>query len=271
MSDRAEPHNQRARSVWNAPGSLYDEISRSISSAIEHAVARLEPAPGERILDLATGTGWASRCVARSCPEARVTGADIAERLLEHARAVADRERLAIEYQSGDAERLPYTDGHFDAVISTFGVMFASRPDAAAAELARVVKPGGRVVLANWTDDGNVAAMFGIIKRFLPPPPTPAPASPFAWGRPERLRELLGSSFELGFETGTNRFRYGSGERAWQLWVQHYGPIRSLAETLDEPRRSDFARQMIEWHESFESPLGYEQPRTYLIARGIRR
>src|SRR3712207_4854726 len=67
MNDGAEPHNQKARSVWNAPGSLDDEISRSVSGSIDHAFARLEPAAGERILDLATGTGWASRCVARSC------------------------------------------------------------------------------------------------------------------------------------------------------------------------------------------------------------
>jgi len=271
MTEAVQPHNEKARNVWNAPGALYDEISRSIADAIEHAVERLQPAAGERILDLATGTGWASRSIARRCPTASVTGVDIAEQLLETARALAAREQLGITYRIGDAERLPFEDGQFDAVVSTFGVMFASNPTQAASELARVVRPGGRVVLSTWADDGNVAAMFGVMKPFLPAPPTPAPPSPFAWGRPERLRELLEPSFQLTIEDGTNRFRYPSGERAWQLWKSSYGPIRSLAERLDASASAEFARAMCVWHETFPSPLGYEQPRNYRIARGIRR
>jgi hypothetical protein len=101
-------------------------------------------------------------------------------------------------------------------------------------------------------------------------PPQPAP-SPFAWGGEQRVRELLGGSFELGFEEGINRYRYGSGEQAWQLWLNHYGPSKALAASLDETRRDQFRRAMIEWHETFSSPLGYEQPRTYLITRAIRK
>jgi SAM-dependent methyltransferase len=270
MSNGVQPHNEKARGVWNAPGALYDEISRTIADAIEHAVERLAPATGEQILDLATGTGWASRSIARRCPEALVSGVDIAEQLLETARALADRERLGITYRVGDAERLPFEDAAFDAVVSTFGVMFASNPLAAASELARVVKPGGRIVLATWKDDGNVAAMFGVMKPFLPAPPSPPPPSPFAWGRPERVRELLGERFALDLEEGTNQLRYASGEHAWELWRKHYGPIRSLAERLDGAAHREFAAAMAAWHETFASPLGYEQPRTYLITRGVR-
>lgn len=271
MKTGVQPSNERARAVWNAPGGRYDEISRSISDAIEHAVERLQPAAGERVLDLATGTGWASRIVAQRFPGARVVGADIADQLLAYARATAARQELAIEYLQADAENLPFGDGELDGIVSTFGVMFAGNPAAAASELARVTRRGGRVVLATWKDDGNVANMFGVMKRFMPPAAQPAPASPFAWGRRERLNELLGASFELAYEEGTNAFRYASGEQAWNLWVSHYGPAMSLAAGLDDARREEFKRAMILWHETFATPLGFEQPRTYVITRAVRK
>jgi SAM-dependent methyltransferase len=264
-----EPHNLKAQSVWNSPGGRYDEISRSIADAIEHAVERLRPSPGERILDLATGTGWASRVVAQRFPGVRVVGADIAERMLEHARAAASG--LEIEYQHADAERLPFPDASFDGVVSTFGVMFVGQPEAAAAELARVTRKGGRIALATWRHDSNLFHMFGVMKAFMAAPPQPAPPSPFEWGKRARLQELLGGSFELEIEEGTNQFRYGSGEQAWQLWSNHYGPARSLAANLDDARREEFRRAMVAWHETFPSPLGYDQPRQYLITRGVRR
>lgn len=102
----------------------------------------------------------------------------------------------------------------FDAVISTFGVMFAGQPEAAASELARVVRPGGRVVLATWKPDSNVFHMLGIMKKHMAPSAQPAPPSPFAWGSLDRVRELLGKTFQLEFEDGTNVFRYGSGQQA---------------------------------------------------------
>lgn len=268
MSDAVQAHNEKARAVWNAPAGRYDEISRTLVDALDHAVERLAPAVGERILDLATGTGWTSRVVARREPAAKIVGVDIADRMLESARERATREGLAITYQHGDAERLPFEDRSFDAVISTFGVMFASKPDAAAAELARVVRPGGRVVLATWAEDGAVSKMFGVMRPFM----AAAPAqSPFAWGNHGRVRELLGGSFELGFETGTNPFRYGSAEQAWRLWVECYGPIRTLAGSLDDAGRAAFKRALDAFHESYPSPLGYEQPRAYLVTRAIRK
>jgi len=265
-----EAHNAKAQSVWNAPAGRYDEISRSIADAIEHAVERLQPRAGEKILDLATGTGWGSRVIAQRFPGVAVTGADIADQMLEYARSTAATHRLAIDYQQADAERLPFADAAFDGVISTFGVMFVSRPEAAAAELARVVKPGGRVVLTTWKPDSNVFHMFGVMKKFMAPPPHAPPPSPFEWGKRERIQELLGSRFDLRFEDGTNRFRYGSGQQAWNLWVDHYGPTKSLAKSLDDARLEDLRHDMIAWHEKFASGLGYEQPRDYLVTHGVR-
>jgi SAM-dependent methyltransferase len=269
--NNVQAHNLKAQSVWNAPGGRYDEISRSIADAIEHAVERLQPKSGERILDLATGTGWGSRVVAQRFPGAKVTGADIADQMLEYARSAAATLKLDIEYRHADAEKLPFADAAFDGIVSTFGVMFVGKPDAAASELARVVKRGGRVVLSTWKSDSNLFHMFGVMKRFMPPPPQPPPPSPFEWGKYERLRELLGADFELKFEEGTNRFRYASGEQAWNLWLNHYGPSKSLAATLDDARREEFKRAMIEWHETFKSELGYDQPRQYIVTHATRK
>jgi len=266
-----QTHNLKAQSVWNSPAGRYDEISRSIADAIEHAVERLSPKPGERILDLATGTGWGSRVVAQRFPGAKVVGADIADQMLQYASATAAAQKLDIDYVHADAENLPFPHDSFDGVISTFGVMFAGNPEAAAAELARVVRKGGRVVLATWRHDSNLFHMFGVMKKFMPPPPQPAPRSPFEWVKYERLHELLGANFDLKFEEGTNRFRYGSGEQAWNLWLNHYGPSKSLAANLDDARRAEFKRDMIAWHETFESELGYEQPRQYVITYALRK
>jgi len=271
MNENVLSHNLKAQSVWNAPGGRYDSISRSIADAIEHAVERLQPRSGERILDLATGTGWGSRVIAQRFPGTKVTGADIADQMLEHARTTASTLRLDIEYRQADGEKLPFADGEFDAAISTFGVMFSSRPETAAAELARVVKKGGRIALSTWKHDGNLFHMFGVMKKFMPEPPQPPPPSPFAWGKVERLQELLGAHFDLEFEEGTNQFRYANGEQAWQLWLNHYGPAKSLAASLDDARRDEFRRAMVAWHETFPSTLGYEQPRQYVVTRGVRK
>jgi SAM-dependent methyltransferase len=272
-SDNVQPHNLKAQAVWNAPGGRYDEISRSIADAIEHAVERLQPQPGQRILDLATGTGWGSRVLAQRFPGVQVVGADIADQMLDHARAAASTLQLNIEYCHADAEKLPFDDGSFDGAISTFGVMFAGRPEPAAAELARVVRKGGRVVLSTWKNDSNLFHMFAVMKALMPVPPQPPPPSPFDWGKRERLHQLLGGRFDLTIEEGTNAFRYGSGEQAWNLWLNHYGPAKSLAASLEDVRRQEFKRAMIAWHEQeqFQSPLGYEQPRQYLITRATRK
>ena len=273
MSNVVQKHNQKAQSVWNSPAGRYDEISRSIADAIEHTVERVSATPGDRILDLATGTGWASRILAQRFPGVKVVGADIADQMLDYARATAARSELEIEYVHADAERLPFADGEFDAVVSTFGVMFAGTPEAAAAEIARVVKPGGRIALATWKPDSNVFNMFGVMKRHMPPPPagvTPPP-SPFEWGKVARIEELLAAKFDLRFEEGTNHYRYASGEQAWQLWVNHYGPTKSLAASLDDAGRDALRRDLIAWHETFPSPLGFDQPRGYLVTRGVRK
>jgi ubiquinone/menaquinone biosynthesis C-methylase UbiE len=263
-----QPHNERAASVWSAGGKRYDEISRGIADSIEHAVLRLDPQPGERILDLSTGTGWTSRVVARR--GAMVTGVDIAADLLEAARAAAARDGLSIQYELGDAESLPFEDATFDAVISTCGVMFANRPELAAAELARVCRKGGRIALTTWTADGNLFRMFEVMKRYMAPAPTPTPHSPFAWGRVERVRELLGSAFQLRFEPGVSFYRESSAAAAWNTFSTSYGPTKTLAASLDPVRLAAFRDEFIAFHANFPTELGICVPREYLLTVGVR-
>jgi SAM-dependent methyltransferase len=269
METVIQPHNQKPASVWSAGGAAYDEISRGISDSIEHCVVRLAPKPGERILDLATGTGWTSRRVAAR--GAQVVGVDIAQDLVAAAQARADAERLPIAYRVGDAEQLPFEDGEFDAVISTCGVMFASRPEAAAAELARVTKRGGRIALTTWLSDSNVFKMFQVMKAYMPPPPSPAPPSPFEWGRTERISQLLGDAFDLKFEKGVSFYREPDGEAAWNTFSTGYGPTKALAASLDDARRAELRRDFIAFHDGFPTELGICVPREYWVTVGWRK
>jgi SAM-dependent methyltransferase len=269
MHATIEAHNVRVASIWGAGGEKYDQISRGIADAIEHCVMRLNPQPGERILDLATGTGWTSRVVARR--GATVTGADIAGELLVAARARAMAEGLPIDYQLADAESLPFEDGEFDAVVSTFGVMFASHPQAVASELARVCRSGGRIALATWLPDSTVFEMFVLMRAYMTPGPGAPPPSPFEWGRTERLRELLGRPFTLRFEPGVSYYREPSPEAAWETFSTGYGPTKSLAAGLEPARRAALRDDFIAFHARFPTELGICVPRQYLVALGVRR
>jgi SAM-dependent methyltransferase len=274
MMNTVQPHNEKAAATWSAPGELYDEISRGLGGAIDHCIARLRIRPGDKVLDLACGTGWASRAVASTIPGAHVTGIDIAHGLVESAQAIAKRLRLDIAYDVGDAEQLPYEDARFDAVISSFGIMFASRPEAAARELTRVVKKGGRFGILVWKPDSTVFEMFKVMKPYLPVPATPAPTpapSPFSWGSRERVKELLGASWEVRFEEGVSPFLAPSAEDAWEIWIANYGPTKALAANLPPDRREQFKSDMIAFHGRFATELGVFKPRDYLLAIGVRK
>ncbi len=276
MNIAAEPgaspihsHNAGPSTVWSAGGAAYDEVSRGILDAIEHTINRLNPGPGARILDVATGTGWAARRLAERGHQ--VTGVDFAPDMLAPARQQASARGLDIQFVEGDAEDLPFADGEFDAVISTFGVMFAQQPDDAAAELARVCRPGGRLALAVWTPDGNVFEMFRIIKGYMPPPEGEPPPSPFEWGRTARLRELLGEAFDVDVEEGTSYYREPDGAAAWRTFSEGYGPVHTLARKLGPEQRARFEAEFTAFHDGFADALGITVPRQYRVVRGVRR
>jgi SAM-dependent methyltransferase len=259
------PHNQQAAATWSAGGSGYDKISEHTADAIDHLVRRIDPMPGERFLDVATGTGWTARRLAAH--GANVVGVDLGAGVIEAARLLGPE----IQFQVGDAEALAFEDESFDGVTSTYGVMFAARPEDAARELARVCRRGGRIGLLTWVPGGPVEGFFAMMKPYLPPPPSPPPPSPFAWGRSERVRELLGQSFDLGFEVGTTTLRVPSGQRAWDLFINGFGPTKTVAARLDSAQLEQFRRDFVEYHDRYHGELGVAYPREYLVTVGVRR
>ena len=268
-SQTIQPHNIKAAAIWGAGGLNYDRISQTISDSIEHCVIRLAPKPGERILDVATGTGWTARRIAAR--GASVIGIDLGADLIEAAKACAAEARLTIDFQVGDAEALAFEDQSFDAVISTCGVMFVNKPEVAAAELARVCKKRGRVGLTTWPADGTLAGLFKVMKPYMSAPAAPPPPSPFEWGSKEHVQQLLGSAFDLRFETGTTVLREPSGLAVWELFVGGYGPTKALAAALDPERREGLKRDFIAYHDGFKSELGVAMPRDYLVTIGVRK
>jgi hypothetical protein len=128
----------------------------------------------------------------------------------------------------------------------------------------------GRIGLVTWQPGGSVEGFFSVMRPYLPPPPTPAPPSPFEWGRPESIHALLGNAFDLKFETGTTTLRVPSGRAAWEMFIAGFGPTKTVAAALEPPRRAEFVRDFIEYHERFRGELGVAQPREYLVTVGVK-
>jgi SAM-dependent methyltransferase len=169
----------------------------------------------------------------------------------------------------GDAERLPYPDASFDVVSSSFGVMFAPDHRAAAAELARVTRPGGRLALLAWHPSRGVAEFFKVMAAYMPPPPEGV-GSPFAWGDPEHVAQLLGEAFALRYESGDCPQPAGSAEEVWDLFTDAYGPTRALAGSLEHDRREALRRDWIAYFQQFANASGVSQPRPYVLVHGMR-
>ena len=258
-------HNKQAADGWNAGGADYDRIGRQIADAIEHCVDRLDPKPGERILDVATGTGWTARRIrARG---AKVTAIDFSVDLI---RAACRLDQSAsVYYRVADAEALPFADGEFDAVVSTFGVMFCRDQEKAAAELHRVCKPGGRLALTTWEQHSGVYEMFKIVERHNPQQISRS-TSPFDWSNPERLQALLGDKYDLGFEQAVSFYREKSAEQAWETFAKGFGPVTSLLSRLDNDAAAEFRRDFESFHERHRTGPGILVPRPYVVTVGTR-
>ena len=155
---------------------------------------------GERrglVLDVACGAGNATIPAAKT--GARVTGIDLTPALLEAGEAAAKEAGVEIEWIEGDAQKLPFDDASFDAVTSVFGCMFVPDQRAEAEEIARVLKPGGRMAVCAWTPDGNMGRMFITIAKHRPPPPEGF-QPPILWGNEDHVRRLFdGTGVDLEY------------------------------------------------------------------------
>ncbi|MDO9291168.1 MAG: class I SAM-dependent methyltransferase [Hydrogenophaga sp.] len=219
---------QRQQATW-ASGD-YAAIGTTLQIVGETLAEAADVRAGERVLDVAAGNGNASLAAARR--HAQVTSTDYVQALLAkgHDRAVA--EGLNIRFQHADAEALPFADASFDAVLSTFGVMFTPENQRAASEMLRVLRSGGRIGLANWTPGGFIGRLFKLIGAHVPPPA--GLASPVLWGTESHIVELFGShAAQIRCEHRHFNFRYRSAAHWVQVFRELYGPTHKAFAALD--------------------------------------
>jgi len=224
---------QTNRAMWAAGD--YDKIAELVWSAGGRLVARMDIRPGEHVLDVACGTGNAAIPAAQA--GAHVVGLDLAPELFGRGRERAEAAGVDVEWVEGDAEALPFADDAFDVVLSTFGCMFAPRHEVTAHELARVLRPGGRLGLASWTPEGFVGDFFRTLGAHLPPPP-PFALPPVQWGNPDHMRSLFaGTGVELEFEHDQVDFQFGSVADAVEDYETNFGPVIMTRELLEPEGR----------------------------------
>ena len=250
----------RQRAAW-ASGD-YAVIGTSLQLVGESLAEACDLLTDERVLDVAAGNGNATLAAARR--GARVTSTDYVAGLLDRGAERARAERLDVSFQVADVEALPFADASFDAVLSTFGVMFSPDHAKAASEMARVCRPGGRIGLANWTPESMVGQMFKVLGRHLPPPAGVQP--PSLWGVESHLRSLFGE--RAASITVTRRdfnFRYRSAAHFIDVFRTWYGPVHKAfaalpadsAKTLDRDLTELLTRQNRAGAQSLVVPSEY--------------
>jgi ubiquinone/menaquinone biosynthesis C-methylase UbiE len=205
-------------------------VANIVYNASENLAEALDIVPDEKVLDVACGSGNGAISAARRSWGGTV-GADYVPALLERGRERAAAERLEVEFVEADAQDLPFDDGSFDVAMSIFGAMFAPNQQKAADELLRVVKPGGRIGMANWTPDGSVGTMFKTISKHAPPPP--GLDSPLLWGTEERVRELFGEGIsDLRTEKRLSRQPFRSPDHYIEFFRTYFGPTQAAYERV---------------------------------------
>jgi SAM-dependent methyltransferase len=230
------------RATWMAGD--FGVVAKTIAGGAEEFVTRLRVSVGARVLDVACGTGNVAIPMART--GAIVTGVDIAPNLLVQARERAADEGLEIGCDEGDAEALPYADGSFDVVVTMFGAMFAPRPELVAKEMARVLKPGGMLAMANWNPASFTGKMFRLGAQHVPPPPGIAP--PVMWGDEATVRERMAGGFEeirtelmpIDFDMPVNP------AGAVEFFRRYFGPTQMAFAKLEAAGQSAMAKDLEE-------------------------
>lgn len=229
----------RQQGAW-ASGD-YAVVGTTLQIVGESLCEMMDLRAGQSVLDVAAGNGNATLAAARRW--ARVTSTDYVPALLERGRARAEAEGHAVTFQTADAEALPFADGSFDAVLSTFGVMFTPDQDRAAAELLRVCRPGGKIGLANWTPDSFIGQVFRTIGQHIPP--APGVRSPAQWGTTARLTEMFGMAGDLRAEPKVFTFRYRSPAHWVDVFRTWYGPVHKAFGALPDAGQEALERDFL--------------------------
>jgi SAM-dependent methyltransferase len=240
----------RQQQMWGTGD--YGAVAIPIVIVSELLCESLDLRAGWSVLDVACGTGNTSIAAARR--RCRVTGVDYVEMLLERARQRAAAERLLIEFREADAEALPFEDGSFDAVASTFGAMFAPDQHKAAGELLRTCRAGGKIGMANWTPDGFVGEWFRISSRYMPALSGGGPQikPPVLWGTESHVRELFGDGVaSLSTTQRTFVLRYESVATWFEFFRTNFGPTRTTFGSLDPAGQKSFAGELMDLAQRF--------------------
>jgi ubiquinone/menaquinone biosynthesis C-methylase UbiE len=230
----------RQQAAWSTGN--YAVVGTTLQIVGETLCEALDLRSGANVLDVAAGNGNASLAAARRWCD--VTSTDYVPALLESARARSVAEGHDIEFQVADAENLPFAAASFDAVMSTFGVMFTPNQDQAASELARVCKPGGKIGLANWTPESFIGQLFKLIGQYIPP--APGVKSPALWGTKAAIEELFGNSArEIRMTSREFVFRYRSAAHWIEVFRTYYGPMNKTFSALDTAKQAGFTEQLL--------------------------
>jgi ubiquinone/menaquinone biosynthesis C-methylase UbiE len=230
----------RQQGAWSSGD--YAIVGTTLQIVGETLCEALDLRSGQMVLDVAAGNGNVSLAAARRWCD--VVSTDYVPTLLERGRERASAERLKIDFRAADAEALPFTDRTFDAVVSTFGVMFTPNQEQAAAEMVRVCRPAGKIGLANWTPEGFIGQLFKTLGQYLPPPP--GVKSPALWGKRERMAELFGpAATSIKAESRNFAFRYRSAEHFMEIFKTYYGPVHKAFAALEAGPQAALAADLM--------------------------
>jgi SAM-dependent methyltransferase len=231
------------RTTW-ASGDYATVAERLIDDVPRHLLERVPVGPGMEVLDIAAGTGNAAiRAAERG---ARVTALDLTPELLDRGRERAAAAGVEIDWVEGDAEDLPFEDGRFDVVLSTFGIQFAPRHERSAGEAVRVTRRGGSIGFANWTPGGHIGRVLKAVGSRLPKPPGYASPPP-RWGDEDHVRALLeGAGASVEFERRTNPFAGFDSPTDWvDFMARAYGPLVTARSKLEPDGRWEELRDEL--------------------------
>jgi SAM-dependent methyltransferase len=230
----------KQQAAWSSGD--YAVIGTTLQIVGESLCEALDLRSGQRVLDVAAGNGNATLAAARRWCD--VVSTDYVGSLLARGKARAAAEGLDVQFEEADAEKLKFADASFDVVVSTFGVMFTPDQEKAAAEMARVCRPGGKIGLANWTPSSFVGEIFKSIGRYLPPPAGVKP--PSLWGTEERLRELFAGRIAAMQAPRRNFiFRYRSPQHWLETFRTYYGPMNKAFAALDSAKQALLAEDLL--------------------------
>lgn len=218
----------------------YAVVGTTLQIVGESLCEAIDLRSNQRVLDVAAGNGNATLAAARRFAE--VVSTDYVAALLERGRERANADHLAVTFKEADAEALPFDDASFDVVLSTFGVMFTPNQEQAAQEMLRVVRPGGKIGLANWTPESFIGQLFKTIGKYVPP--APGLKSPALWGTRAHVEALFGPEAAVAAESRHFVFRYKSPTHMLEIFRSYYGPVLKAFAAIDPPARESLEKDI---------------------------